>query len=75
MSKFKVKSQFRKSELSLKASSIEAEVYFVSECTKVYDNVHYPGAFSSRIFQNDENATHVVFKDKSNNSVWTVNRP
>jgi hypothetical protein len=74
MAKFKVKSQFRKSDLSLKASSIEAEVHFVNEDTKVYDNVHYPGAFSNKVFQRNMNATHVVFKDKSNNSSWVVNR-
>ena len=76
MAKFKVNPQFRKSGLSLQESSITAEVEFKGVDTKkIYDNVHYPERFAGATFSNNSSAIKITFKDDSDGSEWTVNRP
>lgn len=73
--KYAVNRQFRKSNLSHQDSPITAEVHFEGSDTKIYDNVHYPNPFANKIFNENSNATHVIFRDSSEDSMWTVNRP
>ena len=65
--KFYVGNEFRKNRLSKQESPIRAEVYATGVDTKVYTNIHYPTAFSKKVFKENSNVTHVIFKNSDTN--------
>lgn len=73
--KYKVKSQNRTNNLSNIDSSIIIEAHFGSYI-KVYDNIHKPYAFASKIFENNKKCISVTIKDLSNKeTIETLNNP
>lgn len=72
MSKIYVKQEFRKSTLSSMDSSITATVYYTDDNSpRVYTNVHYPNAFSRKVFSQNSNIDHVEFHDSKDGSKWS----
>ena len=61
--KFFVGNEFRTNRLSKQESSIRAEVHAPGVDIKVYTNIHYPNAFSKKVFKENSNVTHVIFKN------------
>lgn len=66
MSKFKVKKEFRVSELSHTPSETIVEAHMNNGSVRVYDNVHYPEKFANAIFNREEKCTKVVVKNGDN---------
>jgi len=69
-----VEDKFRKNKLVEKETSIIAEVHQLHGPIKSYTNIHYPSSLSKRIFRDSTKVTHIVFKNTSDGSEWTVTK-
>ncbi len=66
--KYNVGSQYRKNELVNIDSPIILEAHF-GNYTKIYDNIHKPYAFASKIFKNNKRCISVTIKDLGNKEI------
>ena len=70
--KFFVDTKFRHNKLSVKNTSIRAEVHIPGSQVRVYDNIHYPNAHANKIFKSSPATTHIVYKNTQDGSEHTI---
>ena len=70
--KIYVAPEFRKNSLANLDSSITATVYYTDNSSpRAYTNIHYPNAFSKKVFSQKSNIDHVEFHDSKDGSKWS----